>query len=71
MPEMTPGRRRSGAWAREAPTRHYGPHNLGGICETCKTPIPAALAGMMETHPTCEPDWPTLVARNPTRKKAP
>lgn len=68
---MAPGRRRSGAWGREAPTRHYGPDNFGGICQPCGKPIPAALAGIMEEHPTCEPDWPELVARNPHRKARP
>jgi len=42
------------------PQRHYGPDDLGGLCEGCGTAIPAALAGMTR-HPTCIPEWPTLL----------
>ena len=43
----------------ELPVRHFTPELLGGLCEGCQQPIPAALAGETR-HPTCELDWPAL-----------
>jgi len=73
MPEMHAGRRASGGWVRRTPPRRvYGPDNLGGLCEGCGEPMPAALAGTL-THPTCDPEWPELDAlgdRSERRKRA-
>lgn len=56
----------------EPPRRHYTPDTLGGLCETCGQPMPAALAGE-RTHATCDPDFPPLNAalhRALARRKA-
>jgi hypothetical protein len=61
MPEMDAGRRASGGWMarRVSPRQHYTKDQLGGLCQGCGNPIPAALAGML-THPTCDPEFPAL-----------
>lgn len=55
------GYRPPGNFRREEPPRHYGPDDLGGLCDECGNPLPAALAGLT-THPTCDPDWPPMHA---------
>jgi hypothetical protein len=65
MPEQDPARRGAGGWIAAGlsvwSNRHYGPHNLGGLCEKCGHAIPAAIAGESTFHPTCEPGWPALL----------
>jgi hypothetical protein len=41
------------------PDPYYQRDQLGGLCQGCGNPIPAALAGML-THPTCDPEFPAL-----------
>lgn len=43
----------------EPGVRHFTADTLGGLCEGCQQPIPAALAGDTR-HPTCDLDWPAL-----------
>jgi hypothetical protein len=65
MPEIPPAARASGSYVSayyNPPPRHYTPDHLGGLCEACKAPLPAALAGLEVTHPTCDPDWPPMLA---------
>lgn len=38
----------------------YTPANLGGLCEGCGNPMPAALAGETR-HATCDLEWSALV----------
>lgn len=55
----------------DPPAPLYTPDLLGGLCETCGKPIPAALED--STHPTCDPDWPALamsLRRALARRKA-
>lgn len=54
------------------PEPYYTPDKLGGLCEGCGNPMPAALAGQTR-HPTCELDWPALnlsLKRALARRKA-
>lgn len=74
MPELSPGARGAvaGSWIRaDLPARHYGPDDAGGICESCRLPMVAALAGEL-LHPTCEPDFVPMVKRlqNLLRRRA-
>lgn len=47
---------------RDAPTRHYGPDQAGGLCEECGHPMVAQLAGDLR-HPTCDPTFVPMVKR--------
>lgn len=45
----------------DPPAPHYTPDTLGGLCRECGRALPAALAGAVDTHPTCDPDWPPML----------
>jgi hypothetical protein len=76
VPEIPGPARASGSYVSayyNPPPRHYPPDQLGGLCEECRTPLPAALAGLEVTHATCDPDWPPMLAaskREMARRKA-
>lgn len=77
MPELNASARAAGGWVDPdaVRVRHYTPDQLGGVCKECLIPVPAALADDIEpdTHPTCDPDWVSLVAqsRRATRRATP
>jgi hypothetical protein len=65
VPELPANKRAAGSYVSayyNPPPRAYPGDQLGGLCEACKTPIPAALAGLETTHATCDPDWPPMLA---------
>lgn len=67
MPEMSAGQRGNGGWVSRtvSPGRHYTPDLLGGLCEVCRTSIPAALD--VSVHPACDPRMPELLGRDKIR----